>query len=481
MKTRHKSPTLVSMWMLDVFCCALGCVIMLWVLESLSSTEHAKRAKHAIINLNSTRLELVAAQDQLKETDRKLSGIIAELQTQLAALTTDLTTVKKNLAVATTDVKTLQTALAGATDDLANAKKALNLKTDDLTAAKATLASTEAKVQSLTDSLQKKSKTATDLAAQVQTASAAEATLQKMLADRKADYDALTSQKKMADDRLTDIDAKYRQLEKESKETTAALAMSKKTEGELGVARTTIKDLQKKIDDTNASIIDLQGDKKKLADKVDQLRIESENKFAGIAMTGKRVVFIVDISGSMKLLDEKTPDPNKWPIVVETVSKVMRTIPDLEKYQLIIFSRSAKFVYGDGEWQDYKGEASLKRVVESLKATEPGGDTNLYSAFDLAFRLRPFDLDTIYLFSDGLPTSGPGLTPQQEQSLNANQQIDLLSKHLRSTLKSWNITRESRRVKINSIGFFYESPEVGAFLWSLSRENEGSFVGMSRP
>ena len=481
MKTRHKSPTLVSMWMLDVFCCALGCVIMLWVLESLSSTEHAKRAKTAIINLTSTRAELVAAKDQLKETELKLTGTITELQANLNALTTDLAEVKKNLAVATTDVKTLRTALAGATDDLANTKKALTLKTDDLTTTKANLANTESKVQSLTDSLRKKEKTAAEMASQIQTASAAEATLQKMLADRKVDYDALLSQKKTADDRLSDIDAKYRQLEKESKETTAALAMSKKAEGDLGVARTTIKDLQKKIDDTNASIIDLQGDKKKLADKVDQLRIESENKFAGIAMTGKRVVFIVDISGSMKLLDERTPDPNKWPIVVETVVKVMRTIPELEKYQLVIFSRDAKFVYGDGEWQDFKGEASLKRVADSLKATEPGGDTNLYSAFDLAFRLRTTGLDTIYLFSDGLPTSGPGMTPQQEQTLNANQQIELLSKHLRSTLKSWNVLRDSRRVKINSVGFFYESPEVGAFLWSLSRENEGSFVGMSRP
>jgi len=469
------------MWMLDVFCCALGCVIMLWVLESLSSTEHAKKAKTAVVQLNSTRLELVATKEQLQSTERKLSGTIDELQTQLATLTTDLSTVKKNLAVATTDVKTLQTALAGATEELADSKKALTLKTDDLTDAKSKLAKTETRVQSLTDSLQKKEKTAAELATQVRIATEAEAILQKMLADRKADYEALASQKKMADDRLTDIDAKFRMLEKESKDTTAALAMSKKSEGELGLARTTIKDLQKKIDDTNASIIDLQGDKKKLADKVDQLRIESENKFAGIAMTGKRVVFLIDISGSMKLLDEKTSAPNKWPIVIETVGKVMRTIPDLEKFQCVVFSRDSKYLFGRGEWQDYRGEASLKRVADALKATEPGGDTNLYAAFDLAFRLRSENLDTIYLFSDGLPTSGPGLTPQQEQTLPAGQQIDLLSKHLRTALKSWNGLRDSRRVKINSVGFFYESPEVGAFLWSLSRENEGSFVGMSRP
>ena len=40
---------------------------------------------------------------------------------------------------------------------------------------------------------------------------------------------------------------------------------------------------------------------------------------------------------------------------------------------------------------------------------------------------------------------------------------------------------EGSRVRINSIGFFYQSPNVGAFLWNLSRENDGSFVGMSKP
>jgi hypothetical protein len=36
-------------------------------------------------------------------------------------------------------------------------------------------------------------------------------------------------------------------------------------------------------------------------------------------------------------------------------------------------------------------------------------------------------------------------------------------------------------VHINTIGFFYDSPSVGRFLWALARENDGGFVGMSRP
>jgi hypothetical protein len=36
-------------------------------------------------------------------------------------------------------------------------------------------------------------------------------------------------------------------------------------------------------------------------------------------------------------------------------------------------------------------------------------------------------------------------------------------------------------VRINAVGFFFESPDGGAFLWALARENDGNFVGMSRP
>ena len=63
------------------------------------------------------------------------------------------------------------------------------------------------------------------------------------------------------------------------------------------------------------------------------------------------------------------------------------------------------------------------------------------------------------------------------------QRGNLLGKHLRRTLKAdWNRpSRTQPQVRINAVGFFYESPDLGAFLWALSRENDGSFVGMSRP
>src|SRR5262249_16613787 len=77
-------------------------------------------------------------------------------------------------------------------------------------------------------------------------------------------------------------------------------AMVKKKDGEeLAGARAQIKDLLKKLDEASALIIDLQGQKQKLADKYDKFQKETEARFAGIVTSGKRVVFLVDISGSM--------------------------------------------------------------------------------------------------------------------------------------------------------------------------------------
>src|SRR4029077_19521002 len=108
------------------------------------------------------------------------------------------------------------------------------------------------------------------------------------------------------------------------------------------------------------------------------------------------------------------------------------------------------------------------------------------AGLEQAFKLRSSGLDAVYLFSDGLPTSGPGLTfaeQNRQPALSEIERGEKLGKHIRRTLDyDWNRAQPGKsRVKIHAIGFYFESPDVGAFLWSLARENEGSFVGMSKP
>ncbi|MFO0937440.1 MAG: VWA domain-containing protein [Gemmataceae bacterium] len=455
MRPRRTTPSLVSMWMLDVFCCALGCVTLLWLLNTREAKQESMRAAAALTDLASSRDNLAAAKADADATRRMLNAQIDELRGKLVATTNERDETAKLLA----SVKA------------------------DLTEQEKKLSSATVKIEERDDLLARKQKQAAELAAKLASAQVSADELVKLLRLSEKEREALLAKSAKLDQQLNDTDARLRSTLAEMKDAKNALSTMKKSGDELASAAATIRDLKNQLDQSNTQIIDLQGDKKKLADKFDKLRVETDSKFAGIAMTGKRVVFLVDISGSMKLLDEKTPDASKWPTVVETVSKVMRSIPDIEAYQVIIFSRTADYLFPGG-FITYKGEESIRKVTDALKVVEPVGDTNLHAGLDLAFRLRSTGLDTIYLFSDGLPTSGPGITPEQERlKLNDVQRGELLGKYIRDTLRrEWNLTTSrGQRVRINAVGFYYESPDVGAFLWSLARENDGSFVGMSRP
>ena len=227
-------------------------------------------------------------------------------------------------------------------------------------------------------------------------------------------------------------------------------------------------------------------EKVSLIKQAGRLKSEMDSRFAGIALTGRKVVFLVDMSGSMELVDPRTAAPDKWIGVRETLTRVMKSLPSLDKYQVILFSDKVLYPLGkEGEWFDYEGAGTADHILKTLAEPrfKPKGGTNMYAAFDAAFRMRASGLDTIYLLSDGLPNQGEGMTAEQKANLGEIEKGELLGKYIRKVLAAdWNRPTETRpKVRINAIGFFYESPDVGAFLWALARENEGSFVGMSKP
>src|SRR5262249_23704335 len=143
----------------------------------------------------------------------------------------------------------------------------------------------------------------------------------------------------------------------------------------------------------------LRDEKKALEGETARVRAAAENRFAGITLTGRRVLFLVDMSGSMDLVDENTQAPTKWGDVRNTVARLMRSLPDLEKYQVIVFAENAKFLFTEQDWLDYDAKASPQRVLNGLAAIKPKGGTNMYAALQAAFRLRAKGLDTIYLLS----------------------------------------------------------------------------------
>jgi septal ring factor EnvC (AmiA/AmiB activator) len=524
MRIRHRVPSIFNLSMVDVLCCALGCVILLWLLnlrEAKQKAEEAGKTDQRLVEVRDllavtsqerddlrSRLDQATAQlDDLTEQARKLRNSLADSARQLADANQHLVARDKELADLRTTRKDALDRLARQAQDYGDLEKKLSASVQRVTALEGQLRDKDALADAngrRADSAMSKLNDAEGRLRKLQALADLIPGLQedvKKYRDRFATEEALANGlEKEIGERMRDLAVAAKEL-KELRASRQALeqdvASRDKDLGAMREQRTKLaaaeervgllaKEVAARTRDLSAAtarIEDLVNDKKALRGETDRLRAAADNRFAGITLTGRRVIFLVDMSGSMKLVDESTPAPEKWVAVRETLAKVLRSLPQVEKVQVIAFAEKVLYPLGeDGRWLDYDPATSADRAVQALGAIEPTGGTNMYDGLRAAVGFRDQGLDTIYLLSDGLPNLGEGLTAEQAKSLTEQQQGEILGRHMRRTLKEgWNRPDNGRRVRINTIGFFFESPDVGAFLWALARENDGSFVGMSRP
>jgi hypothetical protein len=503
MTNRHRVPTVFSIYMLDVICCALGCVILLWQLkndEAEQQTEAARQAeaawKLASSRVSSVTAEVASLQAALEDSRQRLEESRQKhelLSIDLARAEKDRDEAKRLVLLRQKEYDELRQAyllsealLKGVRGDLAKSQEQYKLAATDLAA---------------------KVKANAELLLQITAAEKKAGELEKQVAAKQLDVQeaARRLQEQLA--RLQDSEEKNRGLEKQASalrtegkgvlaKLTATELRVKMLEQELdrskkeltasGVQRDDLARAQealgKEVEGAKRTIATLQGEKAALAERALAIQAEADRRFAGIALTGQNVLFLVDMSGSMAMTDENTFDPDKWPLVCDTVGQLMQSIKGLQYYQVLLFSDKVRYPMGSpATWLKYNPKETPKKAVAALKATKPEGETNMHAVFAEAFRYREAGMDTIYLLSDGLPNAGDGLPPGFDK-LSTVQQTEYLSKNLRGKLKNdWNRPiAGQKRVRINSVGFFFESPDVGAFLWALSREHDGSFVGMSK-
>jgi hypothetical protein len=535
MRIRHRIPTVFSLYMVDVFCCALGCVLLIWLDQShtasqklaeadkreeetqklrddaekragstsdlLTQTEQERDAAYLELAALSALLDtttkdreelqkqVIVLQTQRRELDEKVkdrNGRVVVLETQLAAYLTQLNEatgnlektekdkkdIEKRLAVALAQTRDLDGKMKDKTDRVVSLEKELATYLSQLNDAKTTAALVPDLRKDLKMTKEKLSEeTALALALENEIAKRLKelTSLNKTLAELR---DTKTTLEKTVDVRDKDLaEARvYKSKWEAAEERVQALEKQMTAK-------------QKELALAELNNATLTKDKKAALEELTRMRGAEEARFAGIQLTGKRVVFLVDMSGSMDLIDDTTEAPTKWLGVRETVQKIMRSLPELEKFQVIIFSEKANFLFGDGDWIDYDPRTSSDKVFKALAAIKPKGGTNMYTGMETAFKLRAKGLDTMYFLSDGLPNLGEGLTREQAAKMTELQVGEVLGKVIRKKLKTdWNRPIDKQpAVRINTIGFFFESPDVGAFLWALAREHDGSFVGMSKP
>src|SRR5438270_5096338 len=149
---RHRPPTLVSMWMLDVFCCALGCVTLLWLLKTREAGQISDEAAQASALVSETRgkldeeLKISALRLAYAET---LATRVDELSNQLALVREERDRLANNLALMTQERDATAKKLALAEKELSDAKQALALAAVALDKNAKELARTQTKVDDL--------------------------------------------------------------------------------------------------------------------------------------------------------------------------------------------------------------------------------------------------------------------------------------------------------------------------------------------
>lgn len=159
-------------------------------------------------------------------------------------------------------------------------------------------------------------------------------------------------------------------------------------------------------------------------------RVKSE--FFGIKIVSRRVIFIIDVSGSM---EEKLANDYKgktgWTRMEVARAELKKALEYLDPgafFNMLVFSSGVER-WTDGALVPCNDEkrAEALAYVDKLAA---GGGTNLYDSLEDAF--RDPEVDTIFVMSDGEPSMGAVTEPLV----------------IREHVASWN---EHRRIVINTI------------------------------
>ena len=137
---------------------------------------------------------------------------------------------------------------------------------------------------------------------------------------------------------------------------------------------------------------------------------------AGFRVEGRRILVLVDRSGSMTdrriaaavrnqyLPAERRRETVKWRWARSILEWLLAHLPADAQYQVIGYADEARPAAGGG-WLQASDEQALARVRGAVRGWTPGGGTRLDRALAAARKMSP-PPDAVYLLTDGLPTRG---------------------------------------------------------------------------
>jgi hypothetical protein len=199
----------------------------------------------------------------------------------------------------------------------------------------------------------------------------------------------------------------------------------------------------------------------------------------GLKVGGRRVFILLDSSASMlgetivnivrrrNLPDEVKIRADKWQQAVRTVDWLTTQLPRNSRFQIYTFNEQAEPVLPRtaGEWLDSGDRELLEQAVAAVRATVPGGGTNLYRGFVALGTMRPKP-DNVILLVDGLPTMGKAKS--RGRTVSGKQRL----RHFNAAVDAMPLS-----VPINVIMFPMEGdPMAASAYWKVAVASGGSYM-----
>ena len=147
---------------------------------------------------------------------------------------------------------------------------------------------------------------------------------------------------------------------------------------------------------------------------------EQGARFFGIPLESDVVVFLLDVSGSMDQPVTGDPGgPTRLFIALRETRRCVEALEEGTRFNIVLFNDQVHPFQGQPV---EKSPDSLRSVVEFLGSVHPDGGTDLFGALEHVLDLdgpnplsglKTQDLDTLVVLTDGMPSKGTVLIPDE--------------------------------------------------------------------
>lgn len=202
-------------------------------------------------------------------------------------------------------------------------------------------------------------------------------------------------------------------------------------------------------------------------------------RFYGIPQDALRIVYVLDVSGSMEVsmtdprwegnlpLPPRPGEPSRLDAAKKELLRAVKSLRSGTRFAVILYSDHVRPLHED---LVPAGPDAYAKLEAALAETVPGGSTNIYAAMDAAMRLagvhpdapsKEQRADAVFLVSDGAPTTSDGKAEDPARTLHA--------------VRSWNALR---RVVVHTIGIGREHSR--GFMRALAEQNGGRYFPVEK-